>query len=156
MTPGERRYYRQSVAEGLEVLLLRRILGSRWWVLLPDLTMRPVMTSHRRTVAATPVAAVTYGALPVRSEEQRRVYIQQANDAVAQGQDGVDLPLYVPGGQLQRAVAAQAVSTALAMPARLRALLRWGLRSRARSIALLLSCVLLYEACEIMGVFSTW
>ena len=39
--PWERGYFRQSFTQGLEVFLVRRVIGNRWLVLKPDLTLAP-------------------------------------------------------------------------------------------------------------------
>ena len=42
----DRRYYRISGSTGEEVLLVKRVAGSRWLVLKPDRSLRVLLTSH--------------------------------------------------------------------------------------------------------------
>ena len=153
---GERRYYRRSSTEGWEVLLLRRVQGARWVVLLPDQGMRPLMINHRRTVATSPVISVRHMPLPVLSDEQKKVFYDGAAEMIQQNRVGIDMPLYVAGASVHRALAAQLLFGMLGLPGHLRAGARWALRSRSRSIAMVIMIFLFYEGLDILGIFRTF
>ena len=153
---GERRYYRRSSTEGWEVLLLRRVQGARWVVLLPDQGMRSLMVNHRRSVSASPVVSVKYMALPVLSDAQKKVFYDGAAEMIQQNRVGTDMPLYVAGASVHRALAAQVLFGMLGLPGYLRAGARWALRSRSRSIAMVIMVFLFYEGLDILGIFRTF
>ena len=48
---------------------MRRASGGRW--VLPDLSLRVLLTSHRRTSAASPLLGVAYVAVPVIGDPQK-------------------------------------------------------------------------------------
>ena len=48
----DRKYYRKSFTQGLEVFLVKRIAGNRWVVLLPDLPFGAMSLTARSTIGS--------------------------------------------------------------------------------------------------------
>ena len=140
LSAWDRRYYRATSTTGSEVFLVRRVQGARWLVLQPDLTMKVLLTSHRRTSTSAPVVGVVYTAAPVITAAQKTVYGADCEVRIAAGNPGEELALYSPGAGVQQALWAQAVGMVTIWPGRVARALRWSLRTPWRFMALL--CVI--------------
>ena len=151
----DRRYYRQSFTQGQEVALLRRILGARWLVLKPDLTIAALQLSARTTVLTTPAEGVQWLPMPILTDGQKADFVRRAGDMVQNQQcAGLDLPLYRAGRQVRQAFVAQAGLALLTWPGRAARSIRWGLRSRTRFLGLLAALALLYVVLDGAGILS--
>ena len=81
----DRKYYRKSFTQGLEVFLAKRIAGNSWVVLLPDLTFGAVTLSARSTIGSEPGEGTQWTRMPLLTEAQKVDNLNKATDLIAHG-----------------------------------------------------------------------
>ena len=143
--PWERRYFRQSFTQGLEVFLVRRVIGNRWLVLKPDLNFGTISLTAKTTILPEASDGVLWERVPVLTEVQKVDYVRRGADMVSSGAHaGLELPLYRPGRQVREAFVAQAAVLCFSWPSGIARWLRWGLRSRRRFVGIMAALTLGY------------
>ena len=151
----DRKCYRKSFTQGLEVPLVKRIAGNRWVVLLPDLTFGAVTLTARSTIGPEPGEGIQWTRMPLLTEAQKVDNLKRATDLIAHGASAnYDLVLYRPGRQVRQAFVSQAGLIALSWPSHVGRWLRWGLRARRRFLGLGAALGLLYFAFDSFGVIQ--
>ena len=133
-TPWDRRYYRQSFAHGLEIVLVKRVAGNRWVVLKPDMSFGTITLTARSTVTVEPGEGIHWTRMPLLTEGQKADFARRAADLVSSGfLDAVEMPLYRPGRQVRQAFLMQAGLMAMSWPSALARWARWGCERRGAS-----------------------
>ena len=142
--PWDRRYYRQTATTGQEVALVKRVQGTAFIVIRPDMSLAKLKVTKSRTVQPEPDNLVYYTALPVLSEAQKAAATTQAEDAI-RNNTAVELPMFNPRGAANRAIAGQLGFWALQQPQALSRFARHCLRSGWRTGGLLAVVYVFYR-----------
>jgi len=153
--PWDRRYYRQSFAQGLEVLLVKRIVGNKWVVLKPDMSFGTITLTARSTITTEPGEGICWTRMPLLTEGQKADSLRRAVDIIGSGFIGsIEMPLYRPGRQVRQAFLAQAALVAMSWPSAFARWARWGLRTPRRFVGLAAGIFLLYSLVDSFGVID--
>ena len=148
-------YFRQSFTQGLEVFPVRRVIGKRWLVLMPDLNFGTISLTAKTIIMPEASDGVLWERMPVLNEVQKADYVRRGADMVSSGAHAsLKLPLYRPGRQVREAFVAQAAVFCFSWPNGIARWPRWGLRSRRRFMGVMAALTPVYFSLQGNGVMT--
>ena len=149
----DRRYYRQTVNTGLEVVVLKRTRTAVVWVVaMPDMSFKEIEIPHRPTVQSQADSSLFWVPMAVLSQQKKEDLMSRATAIVNGTAARIErMPRFQQASGHRGKRLMGVFISLLVIGAKW---VHWGLRSRTRFLGMIGFVFLVYELMEGTGIFE--